>query len=94
MAGHALPLYSWQVGSMHPTGMMTCGVKKCFMRNLHLSNCDEFELTSEQECIPVGCVLSAAVAVCWGGVCPGGVYLGVCVSQHAEVDSPPPGQNS
>ena len=35
----------------------------------------------EQECIPVGCVPSAAVAVCWrrggvclhGGVCPGGV---------------------
>ena len=23
----------------------------------------------KQECIPVGCVLPAAVAVCWGGVC-------------------------
>ena len=28
---------------------------------------------SKQECIPVGCVASAAVAVCWvGGVYPGG----------------------
>ena len=27
----------------------------------------------KQECIPVGCVPSAAVAVCWGGIClPGG----------------------
>ena len=34
----------------------------------------------KQECIPVGCVLSAAVAVCWvggGGVCRGSVCLGV-----------------
>ena len=41
----------------------------------------------KQECIPVGCVPSAAVAVCWGGgssrgevsarggVCLGGVYV-------------------
>ena len=28
----------------------------------------------KQECIPVGCVPSAAVAICWGGGClPGGV---------------------
>ena len=36
----------------------------------------------EQECIPVGCVQSAAVAiggVCPWGVCPGGVYLGGCL---------------
>ena len=35
----------------------------------------------KQECIPVGCVPSAAVAVCWvgGGVCLGGsVKGGVC----------------
>ena len=28
---------------------------------------------SKQECIPVGCVPSAAVAVSPGGTCPGGV---------------------
>ena len=40
----------------------------------------------QQECIPVGCVPSAAVAVCWGGgVCPGGG-----VSQHALGQAPPP----
>ena len=34
------------------------------------------KLHIEQECIPVGCVPSAAVAVCWGeGVFPGGVDL-------------------
>ena len=26
---------------------------------------------SKQECIPVGCVLPATVAICWGGVWPG-----------------------
>ena len=31
---------------------------------------------TEQECIPVGCVPSAAVAVCWGGcVCSWGGCL-------------------
>ena len=38
----------------------------------------------KQECIPVGCVLSAAVAVWWGvvclgSVCPGGVCPGGCL---------------
>ena len=34
-----------------------------------------------QECIPVGCVPSAAVAVSWGGVCRGCVSArgGVCL---------------
>ena len=43
---------------------------------------------SQQECIPVGCILSATVAVTggWGvcpegGVCPGGcVFPGVCLT--------------
>ena len=35
------------------------------------------EKRKNQECIPVGCVPSAAVAICWGDVCPGGVCL-VC----------------
>ena len=47
------------------------------------------KLKVKQECIPVGCVPSAAVAISWGGgqvlprgclprgVYPGGVWLGV-----------------
>ena len=51
------------------------------------------DLLEKQKCIPVGCVTSAAVAVCcgvsarrvsaWGGVCPGGV------SPHALRQTPP-----
>ena len=34
------------------------------------------KIDGQQECIPVGCVSSAAVAVCCGrGVCPGGVSV-------------------
>ena len=34
----------------------------------------------KEECIPVGCVPSAAVAICWWGtVCPGGVSAQRCV---------------
>ena len=40
-------------------------------------------MTEKQECTPVGCIPSAAVAVSGGGglvVCPGGVCLGdVCL---------------
>ena len=32
-----------------------------------------------QECIPVGCVPSAAVAVCWGGVSARGCLPGGCL---------------
>ena len=39
----------------------------------------------KQECIPVGCVPSAAVAVCWRGVSARGL-----VSQHALKRIPPP----
>ena len=37
---------------------------------------DRERIVLKQECIPVGCVLSAAVGVSWGGgdVCPGGVF--------------------
>ena len=42
----------------------------------------------KQECIPVGCVPSAAVAI-WGGVCPEGCLPRGCV--HLP---PPRGQNS
>ena len=42
----------------------------CCMKN-HVN-----EVINEQECIPVGCIPSAAVAVSWGGGClPGGWYL-------------------
>ena len=58
------------------------------------------DFLEKQECIPVGCVPSAAAAVCWdGGVCLGGVCLprGVStqtgVSQHA-LRQTRPGQNS
>ena len=37
------------------------------------------ERIPEQECIPVGCVLSAAVAMC----IPECIGQGVCASQHA-----------
>ena len=60
---------------------------------------------SKQECIPVGCVPSAVVAVCWGGLPGGGClpggggYLprgclpGGCITAFTEADTPP-GQNS
>ena len=32
----------------------------------------QIDIKIEQECIPVGCVPSAAVAVCWGGCLTGG----------------------
>ena len=46
-----------------------------------------------QECIPVGCLSSAGLAVggggaCLGGVCPGGVCLGVSAPVHAGIHSP------
>ena len=33
----------------------------------------QLEIAVKQECIPVGCVPSAAVAVCWGSLLPAGV---------------------
>ena len=46
---------------------------RCFSStHIHNSVCNE-----QQECIPVGCVPSAAVAVCWGGcLLPGDAWLG------------------
>ena len=45
---------------------------------------------NEQECIPVGCVPSAAVAVSWGGVCPGGcLSRRVCPGRCAQGDACP-----
>ena len=53
----------------------------------------------KQECIPVGCVTSAAVAVCWGvcapsGVCcrGGGGRVGVIIPACTEAAPPPCGQ--
>ena len=52
----------------------------------------------EQECIPVGCVPSAAGGVCLGGVCPGAECLPggvsaqggmVCIPSCTEADIPP-----
>ena len=56
---------------------------KQFLRYvLHTGNFINSVSTYKQECIPVGCVPSAAVAVSWGclpraSVCPGGFCLGV-----------------
>ena len=52
----------------------------CKSVNYHLG----YQHISKQECIPVGCVPSAAVAVgggwgCLEGVCPGGVCPGGCL---------------
>ena len=50
----------------------------CIPQGYHLVCMDEFDVLlciftankfNEQECIPVGCILQAAVAVSWGGVC-------------------------
>ena len=52
-----------------------------------------------QECIPVGCVLSAAVAMCiptctgLEGVCPGGYLPGGVYPQHALDQTPLCDQN-
>ena len=45
----------------------------------------------KQECIPVGCVPSSAVAVCWGVSVRGGLCLprGVCIPACTEADTPP-----
>ena len=71
------------------------------------SNFQKFKVLVKQECIPVGCVPSAAVAICLGGGLPRGVCggrgvsapgrclpMGVCVSQHALRQTPPCRQNS
>ena len=41
-------------------------------------------LNQKQGCIPVGCVSSAAVAVCWGWGLPGGVCPERGVSARGE----------
>ena len=46
------------------------------------------EFLFKQECISVGCIPSAAVAVGGGGVCPGGLCLpgyGVSAPVHAGI---------
>ena len=66
-------------------GLQTCGQKFVYFHGFS-------QKFSEQECIPVGCVPSAGVAICrgdggvclggsaqGGGVCPGDVCPGVCV---------------
>ena len=39
-------------------------------------------LSFKQECIPVGCIVSAAVAICMRGVCPGVVSPGGVAAQR------------
>ena len=52
----------------------------------------QVKIRTEQEFIPVGCVPSAAMAICGGGVvCPGG-SAGGCVSQLVMGQTPSCGQ--
>ena len=45
----------------------------------------------QQECIPVGCVPSAAITISGGGVCLGAQGGGgICVSQQSTGQTPPP----
>ena len=44
----------------------------------------------EQDCIPVGCVPSAAVAVSGVGGLPGGCLPRRCTPPDPEADTPPP----
>ena len=47
-----------------------------FFKNLNVMPLCFLDVCGKQECIPAGCVPSAAVAVSWGGglSAPGGVY--------------------
>ena len=77
--------------------------KNYFLKPSAKSQINRLKKLSKQECIPVGCVPSAAVAVCSGGgegvPAPGGGEGGVCsggclvpgrgvVSQHALRQTP------
>ena len=46
---------------------------------------------TEQECIPIGCVPSAAVAVCWwgGGGSVSAQGVGVCIPASTKADTLP-----
>ena len=50
-------------------------------------------LTVKQECIPVGCIPSAAVAICWEGGC---LLRGMSAQRGPSAcwDTPPRGHNS
>ena len=64
-AVHSMLQTATAVDSTHPTGMYSClvcpGVGFC-------PRVGGGGILVQQECIPVGCVLSAAVAVCPGGL--------------------------
>ena len=64
-----------------------------------VTHCTNINILFQQECIRVGCIPSAAVVVCKGGVClvdvcPGGVSAsgvgGVCIPACTVEDNPPP----
>ena len=66
-------------------------VKHCLRRvSVVYSNGGKNNFLEKQECIPVGCVPAAAVAVCWGGeaVCSQRGGIPACT----EANAPPCGQ--
>ena len=89
---------TWTFYERHFKGMvLTINPEGTF--TVDMAHCDSIQ---EQECIPVGSVPSAAVAISGGGICPGvsaqgvsawrGVCRGAGVSQHAMGHIPPCGQ--
>ena len=72
--------YCWQAGGTHPTGMLSCF--RYFTLHRPLVMVAPLKTRPKQECIPVGCVPSAAVAVCLG--------VRGCLSQCMLIH--PPGQ--
>ena len=77
------------LGSCHRmSSWLICKVQRKFA--IHLcGNTITVSNYSQQECILVGCVPSAAVAVCWGG-CFGGCLSpgGWCIPACTEADTP------
>ena len=69
--------YGQQAGGTHPTGMHSCTENLLTRWDLRGPQYtilkDQNEFHSRQECIPVGCVLSAAVAILGLGCLPRGV---------------------
>ena len=62
---------------------LECIIQISLGNSLILSCCVKAEDMKGQECIPVGCVPSTAVATGAGGCIPACTGLGVCVFQYA-----------
>ena len=72
----------WWLGTLSaPADILT------WMKCWNFNNNNE-QLVIKQECIPVWCVPSAAVAVCWGCLPRGGVFPGGCIPACTGTDPP------